>query len=247
MAVTIESASFSSLTAQPFGYDDSDVRTGQTARKWSITGLMTPAEWLALLEVYDDWRDLRIEDQDSLISESIGTTVTFSGSGPGDQTWTNIECWFSSSPSASQSGSYLSVSVELVDATQALEVLLRQQELSSQEDLPNFGTITLGTTTLTLKKPVDSYGANPSMELTATGVHYITGPLVPFKVKDIEGITNLTGWNNIRTWYESQISAVPASASWFPITSPSATAEKKIVNGVKVTQYTVTIQLGQVI
>lgn len=248
MTISIGSSSFPTLTAQPFGYDESDTRAGLTARKWAIQGLLTPSEWISLINTYTTWRNLRIQDPDSATSGTVGTTISFSGNSAGGITWTSVACWFSSAPQASQSGAYLSVSVELVDANEALQVLLRTEEKSTtDEDLPDFGTITLGTTTLTLKKPVDSYGATPTMELTATGNHYISGPLVVYKVKDVEGTTNLTGWNNIRSWYESQIVAVPASGTYFPISSPTATAERKVVSGVKTTVYTVSIQLGLVL
>jgi hypothetical protein len=247
MAITIGTTPFPTLTAQPFGYEETDTRRGWTARRWLITGLLKPSEWLALLTTYDTWRNARIQNEDSLKTGTVGSTVNFSGTGAGNQTWTTIACWFISSPSAEQAGRYLSVSVELVDATQALQVALKAQEGEAEEDLPDFGTITLGTTVLTLRKPIDSYRQGPDLELTAIGRHYITGPLVVERVRDIEGTTTETGWQNIRTWYEEQIVATPAVGSYFPITPPSATAEIVLVNGVKTTRYTVAIQLGRVL
>lgn len=250
MAITIGSAEFPTLTAQPFGYEETDTRTGLTARKWLVQGLLQPSEWLDLLDDYNAWRNTRINDPDSLTSESVGTTISFSGTGAGGVSWNNVACWFISAPSAEQSGAYLNVSVELVDAAQALEVLLKSEEKNTEsetEDLPDFGTITIGTTTVKLTKPVDSYGQGPSMELTAGGNHYITGPLVVYKIKDVEGTTTLSGWNAIRSWYEAQIVAVPLVGSYFPITIPTATAERKVVDGIKTTVYTVSIQLGLVL
>lgn len=246
--VTIGTAAFPRLTAQPFGYEETNTRAGQTARKWLITGLLKPSEWVALLTVYDTWRDLRIEDEPTETSGVVGATINFSGKGPGGQTWTSIPCWFISAPSAEQSGAYLSVSVELVDANEALEVVLKtKEEEAADEDLPDLGTIVIGTTTLTLLKPVDAYATSPTMELTATGNHYIQGALVPYKIKDVEGTTDLTGWNAIRTWYETKILSVPAPGTYFPITSPVATAQNKVVAGVKTVEYTVSIQLGLVL
>lgn len=247
MAITIDSTTFNDLylTEQPFGYDESDITRGRTAQKWTVAGLMTPADWLDLLDVYDSWRDLRINDENPTDTGVIGTTVAFSGTGPGGQTFTNVECWFNSAPSASQSGIYLSVEFELVDALQALEILLKEKE-EEEELLPNFGTYTIASTTLTLRKPIDTYGDGPALELTASGAHYITGPLVVYKIKDIEGETDLNGFNDIRAWYESQIIAVPSTGSYFPITSPTATAERKIISGVPTDVYTVEIQLGLV-
>lgn len=247
MAITIGTSSFPTLTAQPFGYDEVATRAGQTARKWTVTGLLKPSEWLALLSAYDTWRNNRINDEDSATSGVVGTTISFSGNGPGGQTWTNIPCWFSVAPSAQQSGRYLAATVELVDANQALAVLLKQQEQEEGEELPDLGTYTLGTATLTLLKPIEAYGAGPALELTATGNHYITGPLVVQKVRDIEGTTNASGWAGVRTWYEAQIVTIPPSGAWYPIGPPSASAAVKVIDGVKTTEYTVAIQLGQVI
>jgi hypothetical protein len=249
MAITIGRTNFPTLTAQPFGYEETDTRAGQTARKWAITGLLKPSEWLDLLDEYDGWRDIRIDDEPTETSNVVGTTVAFSGDGPGGQSWTGVACWFITAPQAEQSGGYLSASVELIDANQALAVLLKAAEAEQEagEDLPNLGTITIGTTTLTLLKPVDAYASSPTMELTATGTHLIQGALVPYNIRDVEGTTNSTGWTAIRAWYETQIRAVPTAGTYFPITSPSATAANKVVAGVTTVEYTVSIQLGLVL
>jgi hypothetical protein len=248
MAITIGSTDFPTLTAQPFGYEETNTRAGQTARKWLITGLLRPSEWLDLLDEYDGWRDTRIDDEPTETSNVVGTTVAFSGDGPGGQEWTSVACWFITAPQAGQSGSYLSASVELVDANEALEVLLKTKEdEAAGEDLPDLGTITIGTTTLTLLKPVDAYATSPTMELTATGTHVIQGALVPYNIKDVEGTTDSAGWTAIRAWYETQIGAVPNAGTYFPITSPTASAANKVVAGVTTVEYTVSIQLGLVL
>jgi hypothetical protein len=246
MSITIGSASFPTLTAQPFGYEESNVRAGRTARRWQLAGLLKPSEWLTLLTAYDTWRDLRIEDEDTLKSGVVGRTVSFSGKGPGGQTWTNVPCWFIAAPQADATGAYLSVSASLVDAAQALQVLLKEQDAAADEEDLDLGTITIGSTTLKLLKPVDAYSGSPSLDLTPSGVHVISGPLVPFRVKDVEGRTNLAGWNDIRSWYEGRIGQVPAVGSLFPIGPPSASAEARIVEGVRVTSYNVSIQLGEI-
>lgn len=246
MSITLGTFTFNRLNAQPFVYDETNTRLGQTARKWAISGIATPAEWLDLLSVYDVWRDIRILEEDTETSGVVGETVSFSGAGPGGQAWTNVNCWFDAAPSASQIGAYLAIAFEIVDANEALEVILKNAETAAAEDVPDFGTITLGTTTVTLTKPVDAFSDNPGLDLTATGAHYVTGALSVTKIKDIEGTTTLTGWNDIRSWYETQISAVPLSGSYFPVTAPSASAEIRTAGGVKSTVYTVSIQLALV-
>lgn len=248
MSISVDSFNFDRLNAQPFSYDSANVLRGFTARKWAISGIATPSEWLDLLTVYDAWRDAKILEEDTTVSASIGTTVAFSGSGPGGQTWTNVECWFSSTPEGTQVGAYVAISFELIDANQALEVVLKEQESqSATTDEPDFGTITIGSTVLTLKQPVDSYGSTPNAELTATGTHLISGPLVVNRTKDVVGTTNLAGWNNIRSWYEQQIVAVPLTGSYFPISTPRASAEIQTINGVKTTVYTVSILLAEIL
>jgi hypothetical protein len=245
---TIGTAQFPTLTAQPFAYDEADVRAGRTARKWILQGLLKPSEWVALLGVYDGWRNVRIDDPDTLVSGTVGTTIALTGKGAGSQTWTSIACWFASAPSGAQAGNRIATTVELVDANEALEILLKEQESEEgEEDLPDLGTYTIGTTVLTLTKPPDTYGGGPSLTLAATGRHYIEGPRVAQRIKDIEGTTDASGWNNIRSWYESQVALSPSPGSLFPISGPTATAENKIIGGVKVVQYTVAIQLGSVL
>lgn len=246
MSVTIGTATFSRLTAQPFGYDAANTERGLTARRWLVTGLMTPTEWLALTDVYNTWRDLRILEEDSATSGVVGSTVALTATGAGNESWTSVPCWFSTPPSAEQAGIWLRASVEVVDAAQKLQVLLQQEDGSATNDRPDFGTITINGATLTLLKPIESYGSGPAIELTPGGVHYVTGPLVVYRIQDIEGLGTETDWGLIRAWYEAQIVAVPAIDSWFPISIPTASAERKIVDGNPVDEWTISLQLGQV-
>jgi hypothetical protein len=247
MTVSIGDAVFSTLLAQPFSYEEAETRNGLTARKWVVTGLLTPVEWLDLLDVYNTWRDLRIDDPDTATSASIGVTVLLSGTGPGGQQWTDVDCWFIAAPKGEQSGNRISASVELVDATQALQVALKGQEIADLVEEIDFGTITLGDATLQLTKPADSYNQGPSTQLTVTGKHYINGPLVVEKILDVEGLTDLQGWNDVRSWYESTIVLQPSTDSYFPISPPTTTAENRIIDGIKTVQYTVSIQLIKIL
>lgn len=249
MSITIETAEFSALTAQPFGYNEGDTQKGLTAKKWAITGPLDPAEWLALLDVYDAWRDARIEDEDSLQSLSIGTTVSLSGTGPGGQTW-QTECWFISAPTGEQVGAKILASIEVVDANEALQILIKEQENATQSDensRPDLGTVTVGTVIVTLLKPMETYGEGPQLQLTASGKYFLSGPFTIRRIRDIEGVIDAQDIATLRTWYESQIVSMPSTGSWYPISSPSFSAEAKVVAGVKTTEYTVTIQLAEII
>lgn len=246
MATILDTLTFPNLTAQPFGYDSTNVEAGQTARKWTLEGFLKPSEWAALNSIYGAWRNARIQDEDTATSGVIGTTVYFSSTGAG-QSWSNIACWFVDAPQGTQFGRYISASVSIVDANQKLAVILKQKQTETEESLPNLGTFNLGGAVLTLLKPVDTYQDTPTLELSASGNHVIRGPLEVVRVKDIEGTTDINGWNTVRTWYEGTVVNRPSIGSYYPLTPPTATAVNKIVNGVTTVQYTVSIQLGVVI
>lgn len=248
MSITLGDFSFNTLTAQPFGYAETDTAAGLTARRWRIAGLCTPAEWQDLLDVYDAWQSDRKEDEDSLKSASIGTTVSLTANANGI-TWTSVACWFLSAPSGEQAGPYISVDAEVVDAIQALEVLLYQEEKNKQRSealLPDLGTVTVGTTVLTLLRPMETYENNPQVALTAAGDHYISGPLTASKIRDIEGTTDTAGWEALLAWFEEIVQTTPTAGTWYPVTPPTATAEAVIDLGVKSTRYTVSLRLLEI-
>ena len=248
MTLTLGDFSFGTLTAQPFGYAETDVQAGLSARKWRIAGLCTPSEWQDLLQVYNAWQSDRKEDEDSLASGVIGTTVPLTANANGI-TWTSVACWFLSAPSGEQTGPYISVDAEVVDAVQALEVLLYQEEKNKQRSealLPDLGTVTVGTTVITLLKPMETYDNNPQVALTAAGNHYISGPLTASRIRDIEGTCSAAGWTDLLSWFEAIVQTTPAPNTYYPVTAPTATAEVIIDLGVKTTRYTVSLRLLQI-
>ena len=248
MTITLGDFTFNTLTAQPFGYAETDTQAGLTARRWRIAGLCTPAQWQDLIQVYNSWQGDRKEDEDSLKSGVIGTTVPLTANANGI-TWTSVACWFIQAPSGEQAGPYISVDAEVVDAIQALEVLLYQEEKNKQRSealLPDLGTVTVGTTVLTLLKPMETYDNNPQVALTAAGSHYISGPLTASRIRDIEGTCDSQGWEDLLDWYEAIVQTTPVVGTWYPATPPAASAEVVIDLGVKTTRYTVTLRLIQI-
>lgn len=245
--VTIGAFTGQYLTAQPYGYEG-DARDGLTARRWAFQCVLTPAEEASLLSVYDTWRNTRITDEDTLSSGTVGTTVSLT-TATDTVSASGLACWFTSAPQSEQSGVYKLVSFEVVDAAQALSVLLREQEKSRerQEALRGtYGTETLGSATLTLTRPKETYQDGPELRMLATGSHYLTGTLAATRVRDVEGYTDATGWTNVRSWYETTIASTPSPGAWFPISAPTASAEVIIDGGAKSTRYTVTVQLAEV-
>jgi hypothetical protein len=253
MTITLGGFTCNLLTVQPFGYEG-EARTGLTARTFQISGLLTPAQWQSLLSEYNSWRNTRISDQDTALSGVVGTTIALTASANGVSV-SSLPCWFADPPSGEQTGAYISASVTLVDAAQALAVLLREQEKSrqsSEASIPSLGTVTLTRASgvspiITLTKPMLTRQDGPSVALTATGVSYVTGPLVAHKVRDIEGYLTTGTFDNVLSWFDETIAAVPAATSWFPISAPTASAEVIIDGGVKATRYTVSLTALQII
>jgi len=246
MSVTIGAATFSRLTVQPYGYEETDTKSGLTARRWSVSGLMTPAEWLTLVNVYDTWRNLKILENPATETGVVGATVTLSGKGPGNQTWTNIACWITSAPQGEQTGAYILGKITLVHAAEYLAVLLKEQTAVEEENVLYVGTYTINGVVLSLLKPPDGYLFTPSIEQTAGGEHYITGPLTATETKNIEGDTTSAGWDSIRTWYSNIVQSTPNANSYFPIQPPTASASNKIIDGVKTVVYTVSVVLAKI-
>lgn len=259
MSVTLtydgNSVTFPALQAQPFGYQETDTSIGAVARRWRIQGICTPDEYQALLDVFTAWRSDRLSDPDSRASGLVGSVVeldatgyTIDPGGPGEavQTWTNIECWFTSAPQADYLGFYVSVSCELVDAEQAL-IALNTQLLKSTEQA-YFGTWVLGDCTLNLLQPPYTYTDVPNLQLTAGGVHFISGTRAVTRVAELVGHTDATGYDDARTWYETTINASPSEEDWYPISPlvPAAVAVHDIINGVRVDIYTLRITLAQI-
>lgn len=246
MSVTIDLLTFGTLLAQPIGYEEASTRDGLTARRLLLSGLLTPEQWQSLLSAYDTWRDARLTDPDSVAANDIGTTVDVSANANG-VSWSSVMCWFTSAPTGEQAGAYVSASVELVDAEQALEVALRQKEKAkSAEDRPALGTFILGDCTITLLKPPETYQDIPQLQRTAAGGSYITGPLTATKVYALEGETDSDGWLALQEWFEATVATRPLAEDYFPVTAPTATATNTVVNGLKVVTYTVSLSVGVV-
>ena len=247
---TLSIGSFSTdgkYTAQPYGHDG-ESKFGLTARKWTISALLTDAEWIALNNAYNTWRNARINDEATEISAVVGTTINFTGSGFGT-TWTAIPCWFIEAPSGEQIGpAYVIATVTLVDAAQALEAILKEKEKekSKKEDLPNLGTLTVGSAVLKLIAVPDTYEEPPQVGLTASGKDWIKGPKVAIRRRSIVGTTTLTGWNDVKTWFEEIVPTTPGAGIWYPVSAPTAEAKNKIVDGVKIVEYTVKLEQRQI-
>lgn len=245
MAVTIGALTLNHLQAQPLVYNAVDTRSGNTVRSWEIQGIVTGSEWTTLLGIYDTWRDTKISEANPATSKALGTTVAFSGTGYGGQVWSNVACWFDAPPAGSQVGGLVSVSLTLVDATQAIQSYFKSEEDSREDEESSFdyGTITLGGVTITLKKYPNVFLNDPSLELTAGGNHYVTGPRVPVEGLEIEGEIVGTDLEDLRDWYRNRMQSSPSTGQYYPTTAPTFTPFTKIVAATPVLYYEVTMTL----
>lgn len=244
--VTIGTFTTSRLTAQPFGYEG-EARSGLTARTFRISGLLSASQWTSLLGVYDTWRNTRITDQDTLQSGTVGTTVSLTLSSINGLSVSALACWFTEPPSGEQLGPYVQATVTLVDANQALAVVLRQREKQKDAERPNLGTVTLGSAVVTLTKPMETRRDGPSVALTAAGTSYITGPLKAHKIRQIEGWISSGTYENLLSWWDTTIGSVPAVGSWFPVSEPNVSVEIEVAGGVKTTRYNVSLTALQIL
>lgn len=255
LAYNSETVTFSTLTADAFGYSEVDTAAGLAARRWRISGLCTPTEWQAVIELFAAWRADRMADPDSKASGTIGSTVTLNSTGytvdpggPGEavQTWADVECWFTAAPEGQQLGAYVAVTCELVDAEQWLIASNIQLQKATQRAY--FGTWVLGDCTLNLLQPPYTFQDVPNLQLTAGGVHFISGTRSFTRVAQLVGHTDATGYDDARTWFETTVAAAPATNDWYPISPlvPEAEAIHDIVNGLRIDIYTLSITLGQI-
>lgn len=249
MAITVDTLTITALKQFPFDHSG-DAMKGRTARVWPVQAILTPSDWLALNQIYLNWRNNRINDPDTMLSMSVGTTVPCSGTLYG-MTWNNVQAWFTQAPQPTTVGAMIGVSFELIDANQQLEILLKERELeenaTNEENEFVFGNYTLGTIIVNLTDTPDTDRDGPRIELAGTGTHVIRGPLTSTKVKQIKGWTETPGADaTIMTWYRNIITTTPAKNSWYPVTVPDIQWKPTIKNGLRITRYEVSVELVQI-
>ncbi|MFZ9568584.1 MAG: hypothetical protein ACO28M_01950 [Vulcanococcus sp.] len=249
MSITINGLTISALKAQPFAYEADEVRQGLVARTWEVSGLLNSSELANLKSIFDTWRAARITDPDSLESNTVGTTVALSASANG-LTASGVNCWFTEAPSFEQVGAYVQTSFKLVDAAEALAVAKRRLEKSSSAEQalkPAYGTLSLGGVTITLTEHAETLEDLPTLERTSAGYPYLSGPLSCSRVRSIQGtVAAYSDFTTLFNWVISQSGTTPSTGDWYPTSPPTATAEVKIVGGLKTTQWTVSLNVKQV-
>jgi hypothetical protein len=208
---------FANLTEHPYGYDESDVRRGRSARRWAITGIVSRGDAPVITGLYDAWQAARILEDDPARTGVVGATVSFTGEAPGYNWATAVPCWFTGAPQIAMAGAFCRVSLTLTDAAQALAVILRQgEEEAEQAAQLNLGTLTFGSATVNLTARPTAYADLPQLTLNPAGRHVITGPLQATEQRQVQGWVDATNLAALETWLTTTVATTPASGAWFP-------------------------------
>jgi hypothetical protein len=247
MAITVGGLTIRALQEFPFAHGG-DSLSGRTVRRFPVKCILSPADWLTLDGIYTTWRTARLADQDTMVSLSVGSTVSTSGTVWG-KSWSNVAAWFSAPPAPTAAGAMVGVSFELVDAAQQLAIMLREREIGTQvsDNDSTYGTLSIGGLTLNLTAEAPGFDGGPTMDLAATGTHVIRGPLLATKVRRVQGWTHTAAADDtIRSWFETTIATKPAVGDWFPVTPPQVEQTPVIVAGARVTRFLISLELKQV-
>jgi hypothetical protein len=219
------SFTFPHLTAHPLGFDG-DAQRGRTAETLTLTGLLRSAQANTLIGIYRAWRDAKLPEEAPERTGVVGATVAVTDSGPGFN-WSARPAWFRESPGVEQVGAYTRVTASLVDAAQALAVLLREQEESLEVEAGlGLGTLSLGGAVVNLTVRPDSFDGLPQAPLSPAGAHVITGSLAVVETREVQGWVTAAHLPTLESWLKTTVATRPAVGTWFPVswTQPVARA-----------------------
>ena len=225
LAYSGASFTFPNLTAHPLGFEG-DAQRGRTAETLTFAGLLRSTEANTLLGIYRAWRDAKLPEEDPARTGVVGATVAVTDSGPGFS-WSARPAWFREPPAIEQVGGYTRVTASLVDATQALAVLLREQEESLEVEAGlGLGTLAFGGAVVNLTARPDSFDGLPQAELTPAGAHVITGSLAVVETREVQGWVTAAHLPTLESWLKTTVATRPAAGTWFPVgwTQPVARA-----------------------
>ena len=233
------------LQAQPIGYAETETEQGLTARRFSVAGLCTPAQWVTCCSLFDAWQAAKILESPTIASRVVGATVALTCAAHG-RSVTSLGCWFTGAPAGETTGAWVKVNFTLIDAAQQLAVLLRQNEkgrLGGDAFLPAYGSITLGSTTLALLDQPEAFEDGPSLEPTSTGGFVARGPLVASEVRNVRGVTDAAGWTAVKAWFAATIAARPGATDLWPVGELGLERDRIVSGGAVVDRYIVSVKL----
>jgi hypothetical protein len=238
---------YPNLTEHPYGFDEVDVRRGRAARRWALSGIVNREDGATIAGLYAAWNAVRLLEDDPVRTGVVGATVSLAGTAPGF-TWASaIPCWFATAPSIAMAGMFCRVSTTLVDATQALAILMRQgEEDAEQADQLNLGTLTFGGAVVNLTARPDGFADLPALALSPAGRHVITGPLVTTQTRRVEGWVTATNLSALETWLTTTTAASPATGAWFPTAWSEPVAKRRAEAGAIGTFYDVSFSVSRI-
>ena len=216
------------LAKLPFAFNDSNVRRGRAAEMLSIDGFMLRQDALSVISLFKAWKDVKITEEDQQKTGAVGATVSVTGSGTGFS-WTSRACWFEKSPTIQDAGVFVRLSVDLIDANQALQIMLEERD-DADEDGISMGTITLGSAVINLLSYPVQYDELPEVSRNPAGVHVMTGQLTLQESKEIEGWVTESNKNNLESWLTTTIATTPAPNTWYPIAYQKPVAKTRFGN-----------------
>lgn len=240
-SLTIGTFSTSSgfITQNPFQIDSLDTEKGLTYSVFEYNGLLTLTEKNSLELAYDTWRKERLADPaytiqsdgsiatiDDIVSLNGCINVSYEAAG---NTWVVQKCYFTEPPRFESLGNYFNASCKLVDAESLVEARNRQKFLQASA-VDYVGVFELWGVELLLRSQPETYQDMPTLQLSAAGKSYTTGPRNPTEVMNLQGDTNLDGWVEIYEKCRDVASSPPSSGvdDWFPVSSPVAQVTKRL-------------------
>jgi hypothetical protein len=239
------SFTFPNLTAHPLGFDG-DAQRGRTAETLTFTGLLRGAEPSTFLGIYRAWRDAKLPEEAPERTGVVGATVAVTTTGPGFA-WSSRAAWFREPPAIEQVGAYVRVTASLVDAAQALAVLLREAEESLETEAGlGLGTLTFGGAVVNLTARPDSFEGLPQAELNPAGAHVITGSLAVVETREVEGWVTAANLTTLESWVKTTVAATPAAGTWFPVSWSQPVARARPNGGALAVAYDVSFRVVKI-
>lgn len=238
---------FPNLSEHPVGWEETETVRGRVARHWAISGILTREDAKMVSDLFSAWYADRITDGDPKETGLIGNTLDFSGEAPGFEWSTAIPCWFVAAPTIEMAGAFCRVSLTVVDAEEALAVLLAEKEDETKdEDVLELGTITFGGAVVHLRARPDGFTDLPGIALNPSGKHIITGPLKLTKILRVEGWVDNINLPLLEAWAEANTNTTPSANSYFLTEWSEPKADKRVQNGVMAIYYDVNFMVTKI-
>lgn len=231
---------FANLSDHPVGFEESETARGQVARQWLISGIVSREDAKIISDLFRAWYAARILDGDPSETGLVGVTANFTGEAPGFVWTTPIPIWFNGAPQIQMAGGFCRVSLSVVDAQEALEVLLAQREDENQdEDVLELGTMMFGSAVVNLRTRPNSFTDLPVISLNPSGQHVITGPLRMTEVLIINGWVDGANLLLLEAWAKANTNATAVPNSYFLTEWTEPVADKRVQNNIMAIYYDV--------